>query len=636
MRSFRLQLNLILFFYLSASLYGQRTEEWANERMWGSGDPDFEITEIPEKWKYESAVILCRSSNYEYRKQAMAAKVNNDYYFRQRLKLLDKAAVDEYSEFAFEKLGNTQNSRDGIFLGIKIIKPDGTEKVINIEDAVQMQKYRNSRERRTMGDGYSKLAIPDLEIGDIIDYYYVSINTASTKFSGKPNRYEFDPVFIILTDEYPVVKGKLGFLTERRCFINLSVSNGAPKPVKQTRYDKDYWVVTYGDLEKSKTELWTYPYRQEPTIKFQVIVSPSDISPWEKHFLGKPEIPKTSVSDKEYLRLLKVLTCYPVKNTRLDAAASKFIKKQRKSNDPATMIEDLFYFFRHYLYFNYRNFYAERYPNYYYFDRFDFIESFSKILKTYDIEHFVFLGVPQAIGTIDNTVILAEIVPGIRVNINNKPVYIYEPGAYTVFGEGEYTMENTEIIGTEVIKKMKMPILVRDSIPAVHPKDNYQHDSIRVCFDTVQDNSLHIFYHFSTSRGLKELFQELVLIPDDYLNDEYNQHRKIKHYKKSELDEMRTKLQEASRKEEKYSDFRNEALKEWVMQSLHVDEMEIKNFKLHKQGRFTETPNLVFDFEILTKEPVKESGNYLIVEAGKLVGQNVDLSPDEKAREKDI
>ncbi len=636
MKDIKSLLLLFIVICISTSVFGQATKESIKMRMWESGDPDFEITEIPEKWKDEPAVILATSTEYEFKKQGMSSKINKDRYYRTRINILDKSALENFSEFAFfDEQKDFSWSRDGNFFGVKIIKPDGTEIEIDVDEAVQMQKFKNSKEKRVIDEGYKKLAIPELEIGDIIDYYYVYINTVSTKYSGKSNRFEFNPVIITLNDDYPIIKGKISFLPERKCFINLSVSNGAPKPVRKTRNNKDVFVIEYCDLEKLKTELWTYPYRQYPTLKFQVIIAPSYISANEKHFLGYPEILKTSVENEEYIRLLNLMTVYMLDHNGMKEAGLKFVTKQRKSENPEMLIEDLFYFFRHYLYF--RNHYGLAYPNYYYYDRFDFIEAFSKILTEKEIEHFVFLGVPKFIGTIDSAVILKEVVPGIRVNLENKEVYIFNPDLHSVFGEGKYTLEGTKIIEKKMDHNKKESFsLVFDSIPLSNCSDNYQFDSIYVSFDSIQENLLQLFYHNSTGGSLKDEFRDLVLIPGDYFHDEYKQFNDIKKIKQKDLREKENNLKYINKRFDKDNKFRKDAFNEWTKQRYDISKLEIDTFNILQHGRFNETSDIVFSCEMELPECVKNAGNYLIVDAGKLIGKNIDLNPKEKDRKKDI
>ncbi len=636
MKDLKFLLHLVFVICVSASVFGQATKESIKKRMWESGDPDFEITEVPEKWKDESAVILCESNDFEYSWNHKASKINKDYYGRIRIKILNKSVLDKYSEFAFSEV-RKKNSKSGddVFFGMKIIKPDNTEIEVNFEDAVQMQKYKNSKEKRVIDEGYKKLAIPELEIGDIIDYYKVSINSFLAEYL---ERYEFEPVITTLRDEYPIINGKIGFLLEERCSINLSVFNGVPKPTRKIRNDKDYFVVEYKDLEKTKTELWTYPYRQEPTVKSQIVmVRPSSLHD-ENNDKSHPATLNTLINYNEYLRLINKMTSYSESIHTIKKNATKFIARQRISEDPETLMEDLFYFFRHYLYFNYS--YNYRFDQLttkcFFYDRFDFIQTFSVFLTDNNIDHFVFLGVPRHIGTIDSVVFQKELIPGIKLNVDDKPIYVYKPDINSFFGEGDYTMEGTKIIGIRNDENNSSASLIYDSIPLSQCMDNLQYDSIYVSFDSIQQNILQLYYQCSSSGSFKEIYDNMVITTDDYFRNEYKEYSNIKKTKYKDIIEKEDNFNRISKRIDKDNEFRNDTIKEMMKQKYDVNDLEIDTFNLLQQGRFKETSDIVFSCEVALPELVRDAGSYLIVDAGKLIGKNIDLNPKEKDREKDI
>ena len=82
--------------------FGQNKEEEKVKHMyWEGKNSQAENTEIPEKWKNESAVILYQEFFYDYHKFATNVKYTSG--IRKRIKLLDKISVDDFSEFSFIK-----------------------------------------------------------------------------------------------------------------------------------------------------------------------------------------------------------------------------------------------------------------------------------------------------------------------------------------------------------------------------------------------------------------------------------------------------------------------------------------------------------------------------------------------------
>ena len=150
------------------------------DSVWHWDMPMFKIRTVPAEYANESAVIL---ADYEEISASGKSKLRFDigtilaiskelYYTdikRKRVKINDKAALDRFSQFSFKEtikeygyhISNTLNT----VLGARIIKPDGTIKEVNVSNAVSVSEDKKGKEN------YKKLAIPDLQIGDILDFF---------------------------------------------------------------------------------------------------------------------------------------------------------------------------------------------------------------------------------------------------------------------------------------------------------------------------------------------------------------------------------------------------------------------------------------------------------------------------------
>src|SRR5690606_8987623 len=103
----------------------KRAEE-IKQQMWNSGDKDFAVTTIPDKWKNQSAVIIAKSNLLSYRKAVLLSALNHNQYYHNRIMLLDKSAVEEYAQFSLpgSRVGGV-GTKYLTYAGFKIIKPDG-------------------------------------------------------------------------------------------------------------------------------------------------------------------------------------------------------------------------------------------------------------------------------------------------------------------------------------------------------------------------------------------------------------------------------------------------------------------------------------------------------------------------------
>jgi hypothetical protein len=190
--------------------------------MWSTANKSFQVSDVPKKWATKSAVIIAQLNRYEYRKPAVLNLLRYNEYHHYRIKMLDKNAINKYSEMSYytNHTDNSTHETVKVYVGFKVIKPNGKEIIVDLATAVTMEKQSGGLKR-----SYDKLAIPGLEQGDILDYY---ICEEATK-SNQSLIYFFDPIVYALPREYPVMNHKLQFRAERRCFINLKSLNGAPE-----------------------------------------------------------------------------------------------------------------------------------------------------------------------------------------------------------------------------------------------------------------------------------------------------------------------------------------------------------------------------------------------------------------------
>jgi len=198
----------------------------------------FSATEVPEEWQGESAVILCTSSNFIYTKEK-AKRINVREMVRRRIKLQDKAAVEEFSEFYYVNVRNSS-------IGFNIIKPDGQKIPISSSEAIEVETEIPEMFRtynRTIK--YKKLAIPGLEVGDIIDYAYV-YDAEKTPLGPDV----FDAVIMTLSRSYPTVKQIVDFKVNNDFYLNFNSYNDAPELEEVELTAEDKTSKRYSDFKR--------------------------------------------------------------------------------------------------------------------------------------------------------------------------------------------------------------------------------------------------------------------------------------------------------------------------------------------------------------------------------------------------
>lgn len=277
----KLLLPLILIFAAYSSGNAQDNLSYADKAaqiqkdVWGTPIPEFKATAIPANLSKESAVILARSfslqrtSNGRLKFMIITAgsttRTIKMATYHERVKLNDKAALDEFSTLEYQKtLDKTVNllitkfaEKHNTYIGVKIIKPNGKEVIVNTGEEVLLKNEQK--------DQQGKLAIPGLEVGDIIDYY-ISTYDLSEKMDA--DSYKDNDYLFILGDQHPILYYTLDFQFNKKISVQKITANGAPNFTESTNDAGDQiYSLRLHNLPKYSSTLWTSPLRQYPYIE---------------------------------------------------------------------------------------------------------------------------------------------------------------------------------------------------------------------------------------------------------------------------------------------------------------------------------------------------------------------------------
>ncbi len=624
----------ILLLGLAATSFAQTDEERIKERMWGEKFP-MPADSVKEKYKDQQAVILYKNEIFEYSRK-LGPKVNNDNYLHMRVLLFGATAVEEYSELSFSKLGLSGYRRDGTYIGIKVIKPDGSEREVKLDEAVKMRIFKDAAETRETKSSYNKVAIENLEQGDIVDFYIANLSRVNVTNYNFGNYYAFDPEIVVFKSYYPLLDGRVSFLAEKNCYINLALPEGYEEPIEKEMDERVYYELKYASDDKLKTVLWDAPIVTQPVLKFQVVAATLMGTEVSKHLIGKIGKPKTKTEEKDFQKLITYLAGTKIAPTTLQTNAYKFITKQRHNAAPETMLRDLYYFTRHFLYFDYIELNGYRFLNYRLYDEFDVIRATSLLLRKLKIEHEVFIGVDKQYGTIDNTLLYDEFTPGIKVDTPDGPLFFYTPGVHTLFQEPEYGMQDTKIYKTTVNPVYQPdPVVETGHLPAGNPALNVQIDSLRLTF-TGEENEVLVNRKIFVTGGTKEQFSGIAWLEHLYFMDEVKAIDAI-----GKLNSRQSAHQNylvglfTKGKEEEMKGSRDFA-KLWLEEVNNITEPEDFKVNIKSQGRSNENPAIRLGMNFRTGEIVSQTGDLLLVDMVKLFGQFAEFTEKEKERSVDI
>ena len=625
------KLLITLLFFISIINAQDKKEQEIKDFFWGKADKYKDANEIPDKWKNESAVIIYKNINYDYHKFGKNVTYKSSY--RKRIKLLDKTAVEEFSEFSFKKRFRsnkgqyTYKSKGKVYFAIKVVKSDGKEIEIDVDkEAVKAE------------EDY-KVAISHLEVNDIIDFYYFTIEPFKSR-----DEYTFNAIERTLSDVYPIMDFSLNLDSENDFFINFKSLNGAPE-LKEIHIDdkhKRKYSLQVKDVEKSEFPIWFYPLVEKPSVKFQVYFARS--GKFENRTIAflsdNEEIIKSKVSKEEILDLY---------NTRFRPYGRigdviKFFKEKEFKNDEEK-VEAAYYYMRHfYLTRFYEAFVAndtEIMTNSFVVygtnpvfirNKKEFIHHFTAFLKDYKIDYDVVIGTKRYNGDIADLLIEENVEVLLKVK-TKKPLYVQFFGPHTSVNQIEPLLQDSNAYLLTPNKKYKMDVVTEEKLPVSTYLDNVSKKDI----DLELNSDFSGFYvkTFNTMSGyskLKEQFERLYFY--DYVYEDYDKYKTKKLTDRIRKKKLRDKVNsELTAVIIKMKTKQKESLKKGVENEFSVDDIENFEYELLKTGRYGINTNLEYNESFTFKNKfIKKAGSNYIIEIGRFIGGQIEVVDDKRNR----
>lgn len=618
------------FFLLASALFAasginqnkKRAEE-IKQMHWKTNDKNFAERTIPEKWKNESAVIIAKSNMLSYKKEILAGYLNYDSYDHYRIMLLDNSALEKYAQFSIPGSGLFGNTRADMYAGFKIIKPDGREIEISLDDAVLEKQKVNDK-----GYDMYKLAIPNLQLGDIIDYYLCEEQNIglTTKY------YAFKPVIIQLNDDYPIMKQKISFEILRRCYINLKSLNGAPqfKLTEDKETERSYYALEDGDRESVKDIRWLYPYRELPTIKFKIIYASNSVAGFIPGFIGQPGVIKSSVTLSEITDLFGyIFTDQAGFELRLEMN-----KKYKTLTDKNKLARQAFYVAR--------NIYRTDNAEYWLIngtdpnpddDYLQYIVALSAYYRYKKINHEILIGIPRQISPLEDLILENELTVMLKVN-TPTPFYIGRldnnamPGEIDIDMQGitAYTANGLFLPKAWTLKKVQIPVS-----PATENALNTRYD---LNITDLNEGKIEAKASKAVTGVLRLYPQNMLMDFYDYQDEENSKVTPDVVKKSKKTQQKNNKLKEsylATRE-----DNRLKRLKTLIESDFELEFDDPADLKIQQAGRFEETPAFQYSYTTTFKNVIKRAGPNYLVDIGKFIESQAEVKNDEKERKYNV
>ena len=620
-------LYISLLMFISSSLLAQDDDDTFSPSklesiaknmkiIWEDGDADFTITATPEKWKDESGVIIAQKTKFAFDKDANKLAVYEITH--RRIKLNDRDAVNSYSSVYF-RIGSAY---DGA--GIKVIKSNGTVQDVSLRNAVYVEDnsdvpstftpyigkastYYDKSKSRVI---FYKIAVPDLDPGDIIDYGTIFYDDNTVK---KMSYIEFDPIYFVCTREYPVLSQKFEIDSDNNSFVNSKSTMGAPLFKETGNANADY---TWEDRnrEKLKDTRWVNSYVELPMVKFQIVFSKTESR--TDLFIGDRGELKQNISPEELAKKMNNLY------SRLDGSAyyalAKAYLKQIGYTDmrEEDFIQKTYYILRHMSHFRGNGFSSEL-----------FASCLTQCLDLRKIPYDLVVTSPATLTRPENIIFRTE--PEWMVRVKGK--YIFNA---TVFSNPYDFKEEFLNTPAYIISLGKNPTATPVILPASTPDENVTTNTIDASMDSTGRNM--VIVHQKAITGLSKQYYNIEgLVYTTALDDDHRSY--------GGEDDMRAGMKGAYL--ESYEDKLRERKKEdkvrkleYMKKALADDYDNISSyteFILNADGRTWRKQELNYTNKFELADMVKIAGDNLLVAVPGLIGDQLFISQDERKREAD-
>jgi hypothetical protein len=602
--------------------YRERAEEVRKE-IWGEAGPQFKVKAVPDNLNNESAVIIARyfeiinSSKFKLKFSLFGfGRANRLSYrttFHERVKIGDKAALEEFStieykkkldrtsSFAFAKIYDKMDS----YIGAKIIKPDGKEVVVNTDEEVLTKNKTKDKE--------GKLAISDLQVGDILDYF---IRVEEMRESGAEQQ---GPYSFVMGGEYPFMHYQVRLQLDDKCSIKYITANGAPSFRETTTDDGDFLLdLTQKNLPKVESTMWTSAWRQMPYLILTYTYSGK-----------KGEIKKGFLSDDIVKNLknniLPYLTETTISTEPLNLTYAYFGGKKKIKDFPADTVVKVLYDawkFNYFCSFPLNNIDMSNDVNYKQAPSIFSAISMSFYLKKLEIDHDLVLTCSRYSASMKNVMTLGDFDALIRLN-NGKQWMAFDD-IVTRFNEVPSRFQGEEAITLhpEVTKRTTEYYESKAKIPVSKDVDNINIENINVTFGSPNMQQLKIDRSCILTGALRHGEQKRLLLMEDMeaklatainekkLTDRLDENKKLQ----KTVVEFAAAFEKERKEQKTY--FKDEVKEEFEEEAKDLTVFEIKqNGLLRNENEFEYRSTFSLD------NFVKKAGSNFIVDAGRLIGK---------------
>ncbi len=621
-------------------------------------DPDFSNNAALEKWSGESAVILCQKTQFDFDKKGISAgrrigrnilgvlfapvTMGSSIYFanarnetkilieeteRRKILLRDKFALEQYSILYFRL------SAEGDAFSARVIKKDGSVQTVDITDAVRVddaksvpgtfRSYTDARLSTYYRPVYFKVAIPDLEEGDMIEYEFRNFNTQD--YSTNPSYKEFDPVYYVCNREMPVARQIIEVVTQDdKYHIGYKSLKGAPDFTQTVSKGKKVYRWVDDNREKLVDTRYTNEFVEQPSVKFQVIYARNN-SKGFVWFKDENDM-KRDINTDELSEKVKTFWFNSSKlestgdytaglTTSIDNTVSNIYKSLKKKNITESSEDDYvrkaYYSIRGYTL--YRN-----------WSDFSFAKVFSGLLEKKKIPHEIIVTTSNQRTQLSKVSFTQEIAWAVKY----KGKYYCNP--YEHFNPEEVPVW---LAGNASIRfnYQDEKTAVSDVIPVSDTSMNILATQINARLDAANINLL-IGKTVEAKGLLKDDVIDDIVSLTPFMESDYRNYDGSSMWEGYSDNDMIKATEEFNKEKKEWKEEKPKVMKSLAENEYGVKVEKYDNFRLQQDGRNYRKKFIRYSEDFTLAELTAVAGNDLVVALPRLVGSQPKISKEERVR----
>jgi hypothetical protein len=602
--------------------------------LWQQQIAQFAVSTVPAKYVKESAVI------FGFKRELTIDKKSKSGFFtkgerslifyetvRFKIKLNDKNAVNAFTEFYFRY----SDKEDGF--SAKIYKNNGTVTAVNLADAVKVESAGNVPEffksffdqELNAQNRYYKVAIPDLEAGDILEYATITKSKLDVRGNGI---IQFSPQYELCSKNYPILFNQIVIETDDKSYFKALSKNGAPEFKKEASNNSEFfrYVFTDADRPTEKDVNFINAYRQQPFTKFQVIYSNKEdvkgvligTKGEIKSKFSKEELAKKAWEDYSQTG------DYYIGNATIQSYVTilwgDLKKLGAKDWDEKEYVRNVYYRLRNMVLFrdNYLNDQTAAYL-------------FGSLLYQRDIKSDVVISVSNSIGELKDILFDSEVRYITKVG---KDYYFNftdhsNPGDLieNLTGSEAYLIKEPEKkSGNQVIEA----ITLSNTTASQNTGFFELNITLNPDLNTLTVNRTSTYKGISKNRNISDALKFTHYMFDDYKN--YNGNNPTEKMKAKQEDDYYSTLKTIK---ERYAEEKPKFVKE-ELQKEFSKKIIYKDFKIISDGRSLKNADLKFSEEFEIQGMVRKAGKKMVINIPGMVGSQLQFKKEERKRNNDI